>query len=163
MTREQIKEAADKSWGFDKSDGEKPLSVGERVVCQENFRGTIIKIEAIAARPYHVQSDQGITRAFARSDISRQIEHFVVCPRCGATVLKTSYGTRNKCGCGCRWWAVDVAWLNIRVDELTKLLNELTDDSECRYDHHGYCQEHSLGSYPCPHERAKKLIGKGRP
>lgn len=44
------------------------------------------------------------------------------------------------------------------IAELRKLLAELTDPDECRYDHHGYCQTHSLQEYPCPHSRAKELL-----
>jgi len=44
-----------------------------------------------------------------------------------------------------------------RVIELEKLVEELRDDDPCYYDHHGYCQAHSLDPAPCPHERAAKL------
>ena len=31
------------------------------------------------------------------------------------------------------------------------------DPDPCEYDHHGYCQAHSLDERPCPHERAAEL------
>ncbi len=39
------------------------------------------------------------------------------------------------------------------------ILADLVDDAPCQYDHHGYCQAHSLHERPCPHERAKTLLG----
>lgn len=39
-----------------------------------------------------------------------------------------------------------------------ELLRELTDHDPCHYDHHGYCQAHSLDEKPCPHERAQALL-----
>lgn len=39
-----------------------------------------------------------------------------------------------------------------------ELLAQLIDKNDCRYDHNGKCQEHSLHSFPCPHERAKLLL-----
>jgi hypothetical protein len=40
---------------------------------------------------------------------------------------------------------------------LRRLIAQLIDPDPCRYDHHGYCQAHSLHSAPCPHEQAKAL------
>ena len=40
----------------------------------------------------------------------------------------------------------------------TDLLRELVDEGECSYDHHGYCQTHTLDPKPCPHERAKARL-----
>jgi hypothetical protein len=58
--------------------------------------------------------------------------------------------------------------LNAMADEIIKLrqqtsvlrglLIELTDEDDCRYDHHGYCQAHSLDIAPCPHSRSRTLI-----
>jgi len=45
------------------------------------------------------------------------------------------------------------------VAERDILLSELVDPGFCWYDHNGCCQEHSLAEKPCPHERAKKLLG----
>jgi len=42
--------------------------------------------------------------------------------------------------------------------ELLRLVSEMADSSPCRYDHHGYCQEHFLHMRPCPHERANELL-----
>lgn len=63
-------------------------------------------------------------------------------------------------------WPIDR--LNAMADEIIKLrqqtsvlrglLIELTDEDDCRYDHHGYCQAHSLDTAPCPHSRSKTLI-----
>lgn len=44
--------------------------------------------------------------------------------------------------------------------QLRLLVAELTDDDPCRYDHHGYCQAHSLDEAPCPHARAKELLAE---
>lgn len=45
---------------------------------------------------------------------------------------------------------------------LFALISSLVDDGECRFDHHGGCQEHgylSLGpGEMCPQEEAKRLI-----
>lgn len=50
-------------------------------------------------------------------------------------------------------------WTAPRLIEAENLIRELVDDGPCHYDHHGYCQGHSLGEYPCPHTRAKQLLG----
>lgn len=42
------------------------------------------------------------------------------------------------------------------------LLEELVDPDPCWFDHHGYCQAHSLHMKPCPHERAKELLDATR-
>lgn len=42
-------------------------------------------------------------------------------------------------------------------DQLRDLVAALIDPDPCRYDHHGYCQTHSLHEAPCPHDLAKKL------
>lgn len=65
-------------------------------------------------------------------------------------------------------WPIDR--LNAMADEIIKLrqqssvlrelLIELTDEGDCRYDHHGYCQAHSLDTDPCPHSRSKTLINE---
>lgn len=47
-----------------------------------------------------------------------------------------------------------------RLNELIAVLEDLIDSEACSYDHHGYCQSHSLHEKPCPHERAKKLLAK---
>ena len=49
----------------------------------------------------------------------------------------------------------EVPNLSKRVQELEELVQELFDEDSCHYDHHGYCQAHSLHPRPCPHERAK--------
>ena len=46
------------------------------------------------------------------------------------------------------------------IAELRGLLDEMTDSQSCNFDHHGYCQTHNLHERPCPHERAKKILGK---
>ncbi len=47
-------------------------------------------------------------------------------------------------------------------DRLAEALRELIDPSECRFDHHGGCQEHGfLEPEPgevCPHAKAKQLL-----
>jgi hypothetical protein len=47
------------------------------------------------------------------------------------------------------------------IHTLAGLVEELVDDGTCHYDHydhHGYCQEHSLQDAPCPHQRAKDYL-----
>ncbi len=48
--------------------------------------------------------------------------------------------------------------LEAEVARLRELLGELVDTSDCRYDHHGYCQAHKLDPRPCPNERAITLL-----
>lgn len=46
-----------------------------------------------------------------------------------------------------------------RIEELYELLELLADDSPCRLDHHGFCQEHFwLAPGRCPHARAQELL-----
>jgi hypothetical protein len=44
--------------------------------------------------------------------------------------------------------------------EYTDILEDLIDEDECSYDHHGYCQTHSwFETEPkCPHARAKAIL-----
>lgn len=45
--------------------------------------------------------------------------------------------------------------------DLYELLDKLAEDTPCRFDHHGYCQEHGwLDEGPCPHRQADKLLRK---
>lgn len=45
------------------------------------------------------------------------------------------------------------------IQNLMLLLNDLTDFTRCRLDHHGFCQEHGwMEKSECPHARAQKLI-----
>lgn len=46
------------------------------------------------------------------------------------------------------------------VEALLDLIADLTDPTECRYDHDDACQAHSLDPRPCPHERANRLLAK---
>jgi hypothetical protein len=46
----------------------------------------------------------------------------------------------------------------VNIFAMLALIEELTHDDECQYDHHGYCQAHFLHERPCPHERAKALL-----
>jgi hypothetical protein len=50
-------------------------------------------------------------------------------------------------------------WLLRENEKLRNLLRELIDPDPCQYDHHDYCQSHSLHERPCPHQRAKELLG----
>jgi hypothetical protein len=43
-------------------------------------------------------------------------------------------------------------------DALLVLVEELHDTDPCSYDHHDYCQAHSLHDRPCPHGRAQELF-----
>ena len=42
------------------------------------------------------------------------------------------------------------------------ILESLTDEDECSFDHHGYCQAHGWFDIEtkCPHKRAKDLLKK---
>lgn len=44
------------------------------------------------------------------------------------------------------------------INALREILRKLVDRDQCHYDHHGYCQTHSLDSKPCPHELAKAFL-----
>jgi hypothetical protein len=41
---------------------------------------------------------------------------------------------------------------------LLDIVRALMDDEPCRYDHHRYCQTHSIAAEPCPHELAHDLL-----
>jgi hypothetical protein len=59
--------------------------------------------------------------------------------------------------------AVDVRGLAEVANQLGALLGLITEfvsPDACQYDHHGYCQAHSLDPAPCPHERARGLLAK---
>ncbi|MFG2001718.1 hypothetical protein ACGFNU_21460 [Spirillospora sp. NPDC048911] len=45
-----------------------------------------------------------------------------------------------------------------RAEKAEALLRELVDEGPCYYDHHGQCQGHNLGYWPCEHARAKELL-----
>lgn len=42
--------------------------------------------------------------------------------------------------------------------KLAELSIRLMDTDPCEYDHHSYCQAHSLHEKPCPHEVIKQLL-----
>ncbi|MCP2162679.1 hypothetical protein [Williamsia serinedens] len=45
-------------------------------------------------------------------------------------------------------------------DEARSLIGDLYDESECWYDHHGYCQAHGwTDTSLCPHRRAAIVLG----
>lgn len=47
------------------------------------------------------------------------------------------------------------------VKELLNIIADLTDNSNCAFDHHGDCQEHGWFSVKeCPHSRAKRMLTK---
>ena len=50
--------------------------------------------------------------------------------------------------------------VEIAVEALLDLIRDLYDDSDCWYDHHGYCQGHGwMKTDPaCPHARAKTML-----
>ena len=43
------------------------------------------------------------------------------------------------------------------IAELSALIGRMYDDDPCSYDHHNYCQSHSLHERPCPHEIAQGM------
>ena len=46
---------------------------------------------------------------------------------------------------------------NKLIDTLAELLETHTDDDECSFDHHGYCQTH-FGDNPCRNVLAKHVL-----
>ncbi len=47
------------------------------------------------------------------------------------------------------------------AEEAMRILNRMINhDDPCRYDYHGYRQNHNLHERPCPHEEAKRLFEK---
>ena len=44
------------------------------------------------------------------------------------------------------------------AEALVMLEQFIWTEDPCEYDHHGYCQAHNLGSSPCSHARAKRLL-----
>lgn len=56
-------------------------------------------------------------------------------------------------------WLCEECWtVSTEVERLRALVADLVDEDECHYDHHGYCQAHSLHERPCPHERARTIL-----
>lgn len=49
----------------------------------------------------------------------------------------------------------------VQAIQFHKLLEEWVEITAhpCRYDHHGYCQEHFLHEKPCLAERTKEALG----
>lgn len=69
-------------------------------------------------------------------------------------------GRRRVARCGDTDWEQDKANAKViaATPDLLALVRDLVDADDCWYDHHGYCQGHSLHEKPCPHERAKALL-----
>lgn len=46
------------------------------------------------------------------------------------------------------------------AQDLDRFARKIVDSvgTECRYDHHGYCQEHWLDERPCPMETIAKVL-----
>lgn len=67
-------------------------------------------------------------------------------------------------GAGADAWVVDYDDLVRQIEDLRAVLDKLLDPHACHYDHHGDCQEHGTGAErPCPHSRAKELLGWSAP
>lgn len=49
-----------------------------------------------------------------------------------------------------------------KLREAVEIVEDLVDEDDCWYDHHGYCQAHGwMATEPsCPHMRAKTLLGR---
>lgn len=61
------------------------------------------------------------------------------------------------------WTEGDVEYrVDREVQELKKIITDLTDPDPCSFDHHGYCQAHGWFDVEpkCPHARAKEIIAK---
>ena len=58
----------------------------------------------------------------------------------------------------------ETASLRAVLGELADVLESFTDDDECRFDHHGYCQTHFGGTYEgkCRNVYAKELLEKAQ-
>lgn len=52
----------------------------------------------------------------------------------------------------------DLAMASEIIGRLKQLVDDFTDETECRYDHHGFCQEHNWmdNKRDCPHKRVKE-------
>lgn len=50
-------------------------------------------------------------------------------------------------------------------ETLLDLIADFADPYPCRFDHHGYCQEHAwlTTESRCPHARAVELLREARP
>ena len=48
--------------------------------------------------------------------------------------------------------------LKKQVEVMREALEPLVEDSECSFDHHGYCQEHGSLSIPCSNQIAKDAL-----
>ena len=46
------------------------------------------------------------------------------------------------------------------IKRLREALENLIEPSECRFDHHGYCQEHRIEK-PCSNQSAKEALKEG--
>lgn len=65
------------------------------------------------------------------------------------------------------WDQHEASWWRLGADAAlgiaAPLVESLRYDSECSFDHHGYCQEHGLpGAIPCPDGEARKFIKEAR-
>jgi len=48
---------------------------------------------------------------------------------------------------------------DININHIYAVLEQLIDDNECSFDHHGYCQEHGwMDKSTCPHALAKEIL-----
>lgn len=63
---------------------------------------------------------------------------------------------------GRRSWAIVCTDALERARRLEEALRLFVDDEECRYDHHGYCQEHGV-TMPCRNAVARALLGEDPP
>jgi hypothetical protein len=45
------------------------------------------------------------------------------------------------------------------IEHVISILQDMYDEEECWYDHHGYCQAHNwFGETLCPHKRAQEYL-----
>lgn len=86
---------------------------------------------------------------------------------CGTSFVRTEYQPEPHCPkCGQRPFLIDAADYYRRLveedpahqlEEALLALEALVDNEPCRFDHHGYCQSHTIG-LPCPVAVARNLL-----
>lgn len=122
--------------------------------------------------PYGCDTPNIARQALAGNGSLKRCTHAVPasgthCPECNASRLATEFAAQLRRGeplTGPQKYvkglAEDLLKQCEEVAELKLLIGQLASADPCRFDHHGYCQEHMwAGKGECAHGKARKILG----
>lgn len=138
-----------------------PFEAAERILarCRKYRRADVADIEALAGLVSDlVLSEAADTREIELLDATTRAE---TAERTLATQRKANHDVAKQCLRAMERATNAERELAESLDALTaaaELIDRLTDDSTCDYDHHDNCRTHSLHKRPCPHPLGRQFV-----